>query len=97
MFTRPDSQQELDRAVELWDQGGSGIGGRWHALTGAGFELVLATPTQMTTARAAIDQAAQAEDDRQRAEHLRQVAEQTPPWLFPTDLPTAVGTAPDAA
>ncbi len=94
MFVRGlGSEQELARAAQAWDKSGAGIGGRWHALTAAGFELSLPDPEQIAATRAAIEQTAQAAADRQRAEHARQVAEQSPPWLFPTPLDTAPGAA----
>ncbi len=90
MFVRGlGSEQELARAAQAWDTSGA----RWHALTAAGFELSLPDPEQIAATRAAIEQTAQAAADRQRAEHARQVAEQSPPWLFPTPLDTAPGAA----
>ena len=69
MYVRDlSSEHDVARATEAWDRHdvGTGIGGRWHALTAAGFALSLATQAQIIATRVAIDRSAQAEQNRQR-------------------------------
>ncbi len=81
--TGVDTPLAASQAELAWESNPRTVGGRWHALTAAGFTLHLATAHEIAAARAAIDNTERAEQDRLREEHVNQAARRTPRPLFP--------------
>lgn len=90
MFTSGISDRAaLEHAEELFRGSDHLPGGRWHALTAAGFTLHLAGPVEAAATLTFVARAEQAVLDQKKAARVAELTEANRGWLFPPTAPTA--------